>query len=130
MPQDLRDVRQRRATANHVRRQAVAEQVSSTAAGPLYLRVREPATDDVANDGRPTQADVGREGAHEHASSGAHPMILAEVVRQRLADIGEQRQVLDHATFAANDQLTRPPTNVLELQTHHLPRAQSESREQ
>jgi hypothetical protein len=50
MPQDLRDFRERRATANHVRRQAMAEQVSGTAAGPLYLCVGESATDDVAND--------------------------------------------------------------------------------
>ena len=52
------------------------------------------------------------------------------MVRQRLAHIGAQRQVLDHATLAANDQLTSPPTNVIELKTRHLPRAQSESREQ
>lgn len=57
-------------------------------------------------------------------------MILAEVVRQRLAHIGEQRQVLDHATLAANHQLASPPTNVIELKIRHLSRAQSESREQ
>ena len=50
MPQDLRDFRQRRALANHVRRQAVAEQVSGTATGPWDLRVRESARDDVADD--------------------------------------------------------------------------------
>ncbi len=80
MSKNFRDFGQRRAAANHLRRQTVAEEVGGAAARALHLRVLESATDDVANDGRSTQTNVGRQGAHEHASRGARPMICAEVV--------------------------------------------------
>jgi hypothetical protein len=38
--------------------------------------------------------------------------------------------VLDHATLAADDELTSPPTNVVELKGRNLSRPQSESGEQ
>ena len=38
--------------------------------------------------------------------------------------------VLDHATLTADDELTSPPTNVVELKGRNLSRPQSESREQ
>ncbi len=38
--------------------------------------------------------------------------------------------MLDDATLPANDQLTSPPPNVIELKSHHLPGAEAESREQ
>jgi len=96
----------------------------------LDLRVRESATDDVAHDRRSTQADVGRAAAQKHASRGARAPTVAEMLRQRVPYIGEQRQMLDDATFAANDQLTGPPTNVIELEKRDLSCPESESGEQ
>jgi hypothetical protein len=53
-------------------------------------------------------------------------MTVAQILRDRLADIGRQRQPLDAAAFAAHDDLPRPPVKVVELKPGDLATAHSQ----
>lgn len=104
MPQDLADLRHGRAVANHSGGQAVPEQVRSATARRAYPGTPEGQAYDMVDRRRARQPDTWRQQAHKDAARCAGAG-FAEVASQRLANIGQQRQMFYHPALAVNDDL-------------------------
>jgi hypothetical protein len=78
----------------------------------------------------PTSATV-FEGAVRRAlgdkqgSRHGHAIVL-DIGGQRFADVGRDRHTIVSLPLAPHEKLTRPPVDVIELDSDHLRRAQSE----
>jgi hypothetical protein len=55
---------------------------------------------------------------------------MLNVVRQSLANISQQGQTVQRLPLAMNNNLARPPPDVIELQCDHLPGPQPQASEQ
>ena len=85
---------------------------------------------DVIDRARTRQPDAWRDEAEKDPSRGTRAPVLAEMLRERVAHVGEQGHVISPWSFTSDDDLGGPPVEVLELERHDLAGAQPEPREQ
>ena len=109
--------------------QTVTEHVGSAAtraanAGPGKCRPHY-----VADCSWACQSHTGRDHSQKDPPRCADATIL-EVERQCLSDIREQGKMVYEAALAADDDFSRPPADVADLQSAHLSRTQTQSREE
>jgi hypothetical protein len=84
----------------------------------------------VASSCRACQTDARRLHSQKDLSRGTAASVLAEVKRQRLSNIGEQGQAVQQTALTANDNLSSPPVEVIELEADDLSRPKAKSGEE
>jgi hypothetical protein len=126
MAQHLADLRQRRAGAQHLRGRAMAQ--AMRADGPQASPSGGSAHDAADPNARqPTQRSLDTD--EQRALLRAGRMAVMQVGRDRLADVGGQRQPIAAAALAADRDLPSAPADVIEQERGDLAGAYPESDE-
>ena len=127
MTQDLRDLGHRCAGADHLSPQGVAQQMRASdervESGPAETRANDgfdsPSSTELAHWGATTEEDP--------ACGDDDDAVVFDVCAERLSDIGQQGKAVHGVALAADDNLSRPPPDVVELERGDLARAQAEA---
>lgn len=130
MAQDLRDLGHRCAGADHLSPQGVAQQMRASDG-----RLESGSAETRANDGSdsPSSTELAHWGAtaeEDPACGDDDDAVVLEICAERLPDIRQQGQAVHGVALAADDNLSRPPPDVVELESGDLTRAQAETDQQ
>src|ERR1022692_241217 len=82
---------------------------------------------DMANGCRSRQTNTTRPYSKEDPPRHNDATVFTKVQSQGFANVREQRQVVHHPAFAADDDLASPPANILEFERDDFARAQTKS---
>ena len=126
MPEHLTDLRERGAVAQHPGGETMAQHVGARG-GWTQSRPPEGAPDHAAHAARPGQTAPGRLHAEEDAPRRVLGTILVQVIGQRFADIGGQRESIVPEIFAAHRELADPPVESGETQRNHRASAKAQT---
>jgi hypothetical protein len=84
----------------------------------------------MANGRRSRQTNVRRPGSEEDPPRRTDATVFTKVQSESFANVREERQMVHHSAFAADDDLASPPANVVEFERDDFPRSQTESSKQ
>ena len=129
MPQHLGNLLHRGAAAEHRGSEAVPKKMR-TVRGGRKPRSPERPIDDCPNGAAHRESAMRCKTAQEDKSGGARRPSLAEIEADRPPDVYGQRESIMDLAFSANNELSLSPTQVVELERHHLARAQAKTRQQ
>lgn len=124
MTQDLADLRQRRAGAQHRRRRRMAQ---TAGVDPAETGAATGGGHDLRH-ASAYEGIMGRPDAHKYCPTlGGPETAVAQTSRHRFADVGRQGKVFDAASFAQHEDLAGPPIQVVKLEPGDSPRPQAET---
>jgi hypothetical protein len=130
MPKYLSNFCHGRALVEHPGRQAVPEEVGSTAARWVYSGLGKCSPYNMADSGRTCQTNARRDDPQENASRYVLTPIRSQIECQCLSHFRKQRQLVQYPTLAPHAQLCGAPADVIELEGDNLSRTQTESRQE
>src|SRR5215472_15010410 len=97
--------------------------MGSTPARAAHPSLGQRAPYNIANCRRSRQTNMRRPYSQEDPPRGTVATVFVKVPGQSFADVREQRQVVHHLAFAADDNLASPPANVVKFERGDFSRA-------
>jgi hypothetical protein len=129
MPEYFGNLRERGPAADHLSRQTVPKKMCGAPSGASDSGSRKRGANDVAHRSRAGKTLIGCIHTAEDTTAVAAKRGVTKVSDQRLSDLGQQRQRLNHPPLSVNADFSGPPTNVLKFEENDLASAQPESGE-
>jgi hypothetical protein len=120
MPKHLPNFGHRSTDAQQRRREAVPQEMGTTAWRLVDASAVQRARNHRAHDAGSSERMMRGARAQEDSSTGAAWTCLAQIDRERLADIGRQWQSISNCPFARHRNLRGAPVDVGQLQHHDL----------
>jgi hypothetical protein len=113
--------------ADHLRGQAMPQEVGSTAAGTAYSRSHKSSPDDVADRRRAAEPYARCPRSEKDSSRGTLTAAVVQVRGERLSDIGQQRKAISHSSFTSNQQFAATPTDIIQFHGDYFACSQAEA---